>query len=555
MLRNNLHFLIFLYLITVSLSCGVKKSQKYKPDIESYVISKDKVEKINDTLLVKGNNSFRKNEYKQWELVASGNPLDMGNSIGDLTQEMIRKQEEVFLSKVENFVPSKFKQKVLRNILAWYNRNIMDYIIPEYQLEIYGISQFSSSNYDFIANKFVRSIYLHGAHDIGHAFKDLALVGCTSFAVWGENTLDGKLLIARNFDFYVNDKFAEDKVISFIHPDKGNKFVSISWAGMIGVMSGMNEKGLTVTINAGKSDVPYMAKTPISLVAREILQYATNLKEAVEIAKQKEVFVSESILVGSDYDNKAIIIEISPNNFGVYQVENSSKIVCSNHFQSKAYQFDKKNKAHIANSDSNYRYKRMEELLNENQMISPEKAVSILRNKDGLANDKIGLGNEKSINQLISHHGVVFQPHDRLIWISANPYQLGEFVAFQLDSVFANSNETSSTLSIPKLLIAKDPFVDSDSFKNYEKYKLEKIEIEELIETNGNIPSNKFTELQTLNPNSWEVYYLAGIYYFKKKYYQAALTEFNNAKTHEITTEADKIRIEDYIRKINRKLD
>ncbi len=94
-------------------------------------------------------------------------------------------------------------------------------------------------------------------------------------------------------------------MIYFIEPEKGHAFMSVSWAGMIGVMSGMNVKGLTVTINAGKSDMPDKAKTPISLVAREILQYAENIDQAIEIAKKRKVFVSESILVGSAQDNKA----------------------------------------------------------------------------------------------------------------------------------------------------------------------------------------------------------------------------------------------------------
>ena len=145
-------------------------------------------------------------------------------------------------------------------------------------------------------------------------------------------TLDGKLLLGRNFDFYAGDDFAKNKLISFIKPDNGIPFMMVGWPGMLGTVSGMNYNGLTVTINAGKSDIPLVAKTPISLLAREILQYASTLEEAVTIAKKREVFVSEAIMVGSAIDNKAILIEVAPKNFGVYEVVNSDRLICANHF-------------------------------------------------------------------------------------------------------------------------------------------------------------------------------------------------------------------------------
>ena len=254
-------------------------------------------------------------------MYVSGNAVERGVTIGVLTDSLIKRQEKIFFSKVQELVPSRSKQWLLRNLLKWYNRKLYKNISEEYKSEIYGISQFTSSEFDFVAPKYLRSLYLHGAHDIGHALQDLALVGCSSMAVWGNNTEDGELLIGRNFDFYAGDDFAKDKVISFIKPEKGIPFMSVSWAGMTGVMSGMNTEGLTVTINAGKSKIPLVAKTPISILTREILQYASTIDEAIAIAKQKQVFVSESIMIGSAKDKKAVLIEVSPKNFGVFEVQ------------------------------------------------------------------------------------------------------------------------------------------------------------------------------------------------------------------------------------------
>src|SRR5690554_1912975 len=165
------------------------------------------------------------------------------------------------------------------------------YVPEEYKVEIYVMSEFGSSNYAEIGDPYLRLLYLHAAHDIGHALEDLMLVGCSSFAVWDEKTVDGELLLARNFDFYAGDAFAEEKIIAFVNPDEGHNFMSVTWGGMIGVVSGMNDQGLTVTINAGKSAIPLMAKTPISIVTREILQHASTIDEAIAIAKKREVFV------------------------------------------------------------------------------------------------------------------------------------------------------------------------------------------------------------------------------------------------------------------------
>ena len=536
-------------------SCGVQKSIKHTPDVKQYSLEIPEVNKINDSTFSFKQNYLTKNKQQLWELYIKGNPLQLGYNNGALTKSLMQKQEEIFFSKVEGFVPSKFKQKLLRGFLKWYNRKMYLNVREDFQAELYGLSQYSSDKYNFIAPKYLRSLYLHGAHDIGHAMQDLMMVGCTSLAVWNENTEDGDLLIGRNFDFYVGDDFAKNKLVEFVEPEVGIPYLSVSWPGMIGVVSGMNKEGITVTINAGKSKIPLTAKTPISLVTREILQYAKNIDEAITIAKKRKVFVSESILVGSANDKKAVIIEVSPDNFGVYNVQNSSSVFCTNHFQSESYKNDKRNQKHIVESHSEYRYEKLQELLQKNKKLTPEIMASILRDKSGLKGEKIGYGNEKAINQLLAHHAVIFSPQKKLVWVSSNPYQLGEFVCYDLNEIFSDKRLRNGQFSTPALNIAKDPFVDSEEYKNFEEYKIVSTEVNDAINNKDILlTGDLLSYYQSLNPDFWLVYFQAGKYYFNRKEYQKAKIEFEKALTKEITTVPDKENVEKYLKKALKKL-
>lgn len=566
MIKNNLQnkiqiqqyrmsFVLILPLLFFLFSCGVRKSIHHLPDINQYSLDIPKINIINDSTFSYAQNYLTKNKQQLWELYIQGNPLQLGYNKGALTQNLMLRQEEIFFSKVESFVPSKFKQKILGKFLKWYNRKMYLNVRDEYQVELYGLSQYSSEKYDFIASRYLRNLYLHGAHDIGHALQDLAIVGCTSLAVWDANSEDGDLLIGRNFDFYVNDEFAKNKVVEFVEPNEGIPYISVSWPGMIGVVSGMNKEGITVTINAGKSKIPLAAKTPVSLVTREILQYATNIDEAIAIAQKSKVFVSESILIGSAHDRTAVIIEISPNNFGLYYAKNSSKIFCTNHFQSEAYKNDKINQKHILESHSEYRYKKLEELLEEHKKLNPEKMAAILRDQSGLNHRRIGYGNEKAINQLQAHHSIIFSPEKKLVWVSSSPYQLGEYVCYDLNVIFSEKRLQNGELATSSMNIAQDPFIDSQEFEDYKEYKEKMLEVEKATDTKDQFLSDQYlNHFKALNTDFWKVYFETGKYYYSKKEYQKSKIEFEKALTKEITTTQDKNTIEKHLNKTLKKV-
>lgn len=503
-----------------------------------------------------GKNSLYKNKYGIWELYVEGDALERGVISGSLTRELMHKQETAFMNKIYELVPGKFYRNFLKKTVGWFNRKMYLHVPKEYQKEIYGTSLFGLEKYDDFAPAYIRMLYFHGAHDIGHALQDLMLVGCTSFAAWDKKTENGDLLLGRNFDFYAGDEFAKEKITAFINPDKGHKFMMYTWAGMIGSVSGLNEKGVSVTLNAGKSSIPLQAKTPISLVAREILQYATNTQEAIAIAKKREVFVSEAIMVGSAKERKAILIEVAPHNFGVYDVENSNELICSNHFQSDVYADDKRNLKTIKNSHTQYRFDKMQSLLDEKKQLNPKKAVAILRNREGLQGAKLGMGNELAINQLLAHHGIVFKPESREVWVSANPYQLGFFVNYDLEEVFKkfeSGGVSKSVMNVEKT-IAKDPFVDSEAFKDYAAYRRLKTSIQQATAAGVKLPEKQIRELQYLNPHFWKAYAVAGNYYFQQKEFKKAVIAYKQAKRRKVSSLDEKQYLEKMIRKCYRKI-
>jgi isopenicillin-N N-acyltransferase-like protein len=476
-----------------------------------------------------GDSWLRKNEFGLWEMYLEGEPFEMGVINGKLTKELIYAQESAFVEKIREMIPSDGYLRFLKYFIRFFNRDIDEYILPEYKEEIYGISFSASDEFEFIGSNYHRMLNYHGAHDIGHALQDLMLVGCTSFAA-NMGSADSSMILGRNFDFYISDAFAKDKIVCFVNPSKGHRFAYVTWASFIGVVSGMNDQGLTVTINAGESDIPFSAATPISLLAREILQYAGNLEEAISIAGKRKIFVSESLLIGSAADNRAIIIEKSPSKMGVYETGNEW-LVCANHFQSEVFDNNDQDERVIPGSVSAYRQERAEELLGKNDTITFLRAAEILRDRRGLHGRLIGMGNEKAMAQMISHHSVIMEPLRRWLWVSTAPYQFGPYLAYNLDTIFkhpfmpSGEGRYDTSLTIPA-----DPFIYTEDFSKFVTYRRMKEKIRTATEEKKALPESEIEAFVGLNPEYYEGYVLAGDYFgamgngdLSKYYYRKAM--------------------------------
>jgi predicted choloylglycine hydrolase len=498
---------------------------------------------------------LQQNKYGLWEMYLEGDAFDRGVAHGKLCADLNEHQEAAFVKQIYKLIPSKSYLYFLRDLIAWFNRDIQKYIPQEYLDEINGISQSADAKYDFIGPAYHRILNYHAAHDIGHALQNLALVGCTSFAL-NENSSDKNMIIGRNFDFYVNDDFAKNKIVAFVKPLQGHKFVYITWASFIGVVSGMNDAGLTVTINAAKSTYPTKSADPISLIAREILQYAENIEEAKAIAKKRQSFVSESFLIGSAADNRAILIEKTPSEMDTYSSPNNS-LVCANHFQGKLFLQDSLNVQDMRESPSVYRENRCKQLIAEDTIQNYLSVAATLRDMRGMNNANIGMGNEKAMNQLISHHSVIFLPHQQIIWVSTSPYQLGTYVAYDLKKIFADDVglKQPKIIYIDSLSIAPDSFLYATNYQSFKKYK----QLKSLLQTanfwGNDIPNiDQFAnELIESNPKYYYVYKLLGDYYFAHKNFGKASNMYLKTLDLEIEHQSTKKQIEQRLAEIQQK--
>lgn len=493
-----------------------------------------------------GPNWLKKSETGLWEMYVEGKPFDRGVINGKLSRQLIEFQEQAFIDRIRQMIPSDAYLRFLKYFIYWFNRDLDHHIPEELRLEILGISHAASDRFSFIGTAYQRMLNYHSAHDVGHALQELGMVGCTSFSVTGDWSADHSLLIGRNFDFYVGDDFARNKIVLFVKPDKGHAFMMITWGGMVGAVSGMNECGLTVTINAAKSEIPLSANTPVSILAREILQYASDIREAYAIAAKRKIFVSESIMVGSAVDNATVILEKTPEKMALVQTK-SGFISCANHFQSAIFANDPDAVSEQRESPSVYRQRSLIRAIIHHSPLTANDAAGILRGRSGINGEDIGMGNEKAVNQLIAHHSVIFMPQRRLVWVSTQPWQLGSYACYDLYKIFHKFAGLQQKVEItePDRTIPPDPFLESEDYSSFVRFLEMRNRIRSALRLGEvDLMSRTYTDqFKATNPLYFEVYELTGDLLFRKGWWSDAQTEYRHALKLEIPRWKDKERI------------
>ena len=180
---------------------------------------------------------------------------------------------------------------------------------------------------------------------------------CSSFSVWGKMHDQGQVATARNLDFYRLPGIIEQQMVMVHKPSKAGrkKWVSITWAGLIGCYTGMNEEGVTITMHDCRPGPPSVSSgfVPRSLALRDAIETASAasaLDDVEQILRERPTMFGNNIHVSSPFTGKnipAAVFEYDPNrklDGGVTRrtadpgtgagtgLPSSKSMICTNHY-------------------------------------------------------------------------------------------------------------------------------------------------------------------------------------------------------------------------------
>ena len=370
-------------------------------------------------------------------LVLIGAPFARGRAAGEVTGPLLREQEQTLVSRLDELIPAPaltVRAIVLAAIGVFHDAD--KYFSDEVVQEMYGTSLSAPKEFDYLADGFTRQVAYHGLHEVGQMMVDQGFddTGCTVAAVKMQNTF----VVGRNFDFEAGRVFDREKIIKWVFPDKGYAFVSVTWAGMVGAVTGVNEKGVYISLNAGGSSDHRRIGVPSTLVILDVLEHAANAGEALEIIRSSQMFITD-ILVVLDAQGSLYRVEKSPLRMNATPVKSS--IVIANHLNSPDFAGDETNLFRKQELTTVAREARgLQILASLPAAADPSTAVhqvlTVLRDKGDDHGHSRPLGDRQAIDALIAMHSVIYDPLRQLFFVGTGPSVSGRFLGYDLKQSF-----------------------------------------------------------------------------------------------------------------------
>ncbi len=393
-----------------------------------------------------------------------GDAATIGYAHARLLLPEIVEVERALYQGLRQRVPWWLARTTLFDWAQWRFRNVDESMSDARRQELAGLALgFAPDPFADVFPTYQRLVYLSALYDIALSFEHTPLMGCTTF-VLPDAVGERGVLLARAFDFNVNEVFDRSKVVFLVKETGQIPFASVAWAGLVGVVSGMNVEGLAVVAHGARAGEHDIRGEPIVHELRRLLSQARTLNDAVGALGERTPMVSH-ILVVADAKGNAAAVERIPGRADYIRRLRPPDVV-TNHFEGPSAE-DPKNRRVMETTSTVARRRRGEVLLRSLRTPpSVADAVTLLRDRRGVDGESLPLGDRRAIDALVAAHGVVAETRSRSLWVSESPHLLGRFVRFDLPVLLADGHDPKSKPT-PLQTIPADPLRDAKTYSQW----------------------------------------------------------------------------------------
>jgi hypothetical protein len=142
------------------------------------------------------------------------------------------------------------------------------------------------------------------------------LFHCSGFALYGKATGDGHLYHGRVLDYLRGVGLEQNAVVVVCQPDYGNSWVNLGYAGFIGSVTAMNEKGISIGEMGGGGYGAWDGK-PMAQLMREVMEKANTLDDAIRILRDSPRTCHYYYVISDGKTKQAVGIAATPTDFQI----------------------------------------------------------------------------------------------------------------------------------------------------------------------------------------------------------------------------------------------
>ena len=322
-----------------------------------------------------------------WVLCVTGSPYEMGYAQGRLLKAWVRQGSLGYIEGLKRIARLDYDQ------MTEHARKVKVHIPPELLDEIRGISDGSGVDFD-------RLLVLHTFLEYSQ------LQACSSYAVFGDAALDGRVIHGYNLEFNGFAVAHKYVVLVYRQPDSGNASVSVTWPGFVGTLAAMNDKGLSASLlnvcawkeQTTRSGLPY------AFLVRELAEKCSSLEEAKDYLRGAERTMGNNILICQAAPPMAAVAEFTAKEI-VFREAEDCAVAATNHYRKLSF---------LDSGESSFRcsrYDRIMELVGENY---------------GRIDDTMNFLKDKKVYQSFAIYSVLFYPDRNELSLAAGAYPAPE---------------------------------------------------------------------------------------------------------------------------------